>query len=57
MKHKITMTKSACYQDPYDKLDTREGEHTVYHVACRRNATMKGIQVMKTIKDANGMAL
>uniref|UniRef100_A0A914XLP4 Reverse transcriptase n=1 Tax=Plectus sambesii TaxID=2011161 RepID=A0A914XLP4_9BILA len=57
VKQMIAATKSAHYKDLYQKLSTREGEKAVYHLACAWNATTKNIQIVKTIKDSNGMAL
>uniref|UniRef100_A0A914VKP3 Reverse transcriptase domain-containing protein n=1 Tax=Plectus sambesii TaxID=2011161 RepID=A0A914VKP3_9BILA len=57
VKQTIAATKSAHYEDLYQKLSTREGEKAVYRLACARNAATKDIHIVKTIKDSNGMAL
>uniref|UniRef100_A0A914W5G0 Uncharacterized protein n=1 Tax=Plectus sambesii TaxID=2011161 RepID=A0A914W5G0_9BILA len=57
VKQTIAATKSAHYEDLYQKLSTSEGEKAVYRLAHARNATTKDIQIVETIKDSNGMAL
>ena len=53
VKQTIAATKSAHYEDLYQKLSTREGEKAVYRLARARNAATKDIQIVKTIKDSN----
>ena len=56
-KRTIATAKTAHYQDLYTRLDTKEGENAVYQLARARSATTKDIQMVKTIKDPNGIQL
>ena len=57
VKWTISTAKTAYYQDLYTRLDTKEGENAVYRLARARSAATKDIQMVRTIKDSNGVPL
>ena len=56
-KQTIAIAKTAHYQDLYTRLDTKEGENAIYQLARACSAATKDIQMVKTIKDTNGILL
>ena len=50
-KKEVAKAKSNAYDELYDELDTKEGEHTLYRLARHIHQAGKDVQQVRMMKD------
>ena len=56
-KREVARAKEHAYEELYDKLETEVGQNELYRLAKQREQAGKDVQLVKVIKDENGVLL
>ena len=56
-KREVARAKEHAYEELYDKLETEAGQKELYRLAKQRERAGKDVQLVKVIKDENGVLL
>ena len=56
-QREVARAKEHAYEDLYDKLETEAGQKELYRLAKQREQAEKDVQLVKVIKDKNGVLL
>ena len=56
-KREVARAKEHAYEELYDKLETEVGQKELYRLAKQRERAGKDVQLVKVIKDENGVLL
>ena len=56
-KREVARAKEHAYEELYDKLETEAGQKELYRLAKQRELAGKDVQLVKVIKDENGVLL
>ena len=56
-KREVARAKEHAYEELYDKLETEAGQKELYRLSKQRERAGKDVQLVKVIKDENGVLL